>query len=130
MTLNAIILFIIFYTSLFSFRWYCNAVHSCNLYCRYKLKISKVTNLTCIIRTCEVFFKKKFNVYLFSRERQSESRLGAERQGDRICSRLQALSCQHRALHWARAHRRWDHELRWSQMLNQWATQVPLTCEF
>ena len=36
-----------------------------------------------------------FNVYLFEREKEREG--GAEREGDRIQSRFQALGCQHRA---------------------------------
>ena len=51
--------------------------------------------------------KKKFNVYLFlqDRERQSVSRGGAEKGKHRIQSRLQALSCQHRAQHRAGTHK-------------------------
>ena len=36
----------------------------------------------------------------------------------RIWSRLQALSCWHRAQCWARTHELWDHDLSWSQTLN------------
>ena len=59
-------------------------------------------------------------IYIWERQkqRQSTSRRGAEREGDRIWSRLQALSCQHRA--WCRAwtHKQWAHDLSRSQMLN------------
>ena len=60
------------------------------------------------------------NVYSFF-ERQSEcgSGAGAEREGDRIQSSLQALSCQHRAWCEAWIHELWDHDLSWSQMLNR-----------
>ena len=44
---------------------------------------------------------------------------GAEREGDRIWSRLQALSCQHRARCGAQTHELWDHDLGQSQTLNQ-----------
>ena len=46
-----------------------------------------------------------FNVY-FSFERESASEVGAEREGDRIQSRLQALRCQHRARWEAPTHHR------------------------
>ena len=39
------------------------------------------------------------------------SQRGAEREGDRIRSRLQALSCQHRARHRAQTHKPRDHDL-------------------
>ena len=44
---------------------------------------------------------------------------GRERERHRIQSRLQALSCQHRAWCRARTHEPWDHDLSWSRMLNQ-----------
>ena len=54
-------------------------------------------------------------------ERQTECKLGRgrERGRHRIWSRLQALSCQHRARHGARTHEPYDHDLSWSQMLNR-----------
>ena len=58
-----------------------------------------------------------FLIFVF--ERQSVSREGAERKGDRIRSRLQALSCQHRARHGARAHEPQDHDLSQSLLLNR-----------
>ena len=42
-----------------------------------------------------------------------------ERGGYRIQSRLQALSCQHRAQRGARSHELWDHDLSRSQTLNR-----------
>ena len=62
---------------------------------------------------------KIFFYCLFLRQRESMSREGAERGRHRIQSRLQALSCQHRAQHGAWTHRLWDHDLSWSQTLNQ-----------
>ena len=58
------------------------------------------------------------NVYLFLRE---GGRGEAERKTERhrICSRLQALSAQHRAQRVARTHEQWDHDLSPSQMLNR-----------
>ena len=51
------------------------------------------------------FFKR-----LFEGERQSVSRGGAERGAERIQSRLQALSCQHRVQCGARTHEPRDHD--------------------
>ena len=48
-------------------------------------------------------------LFIFERERQSMSKGGAERGRHRIQSRLQALSCQHRAWHRAQTHQPWDH---------------------
>ena len=64
---------------------------------------------------------KKFLMftYFWDRERQSVSRGGAEREGDRIRSRLQAPSCQHRAWRGAQTHGPRDHDLSWSQPLNR-----------
>ena len=51
---------------------------------------------------------------------------GAEREGDTVSeSRLQTLSCQHRAQHGARTHKLWDHDLSQSWHLTNWATQAP-----
>ena len=44
---------------------------------------------------------------------------GAEREGDRIQSRLQALSCQHRARRGAQTHRPQDRDLSRSWPLNR-----------
>ena len=54
------------------------------------------------------------------RERACKQRRSRERERGRhrIGSRLQALSCQHRARHGAQTHKRWDHDLSWSRKLN------------
>ena len=61
-------------------------------------------------------------IYFWEREREGErqnvSRVGAEREGDRIESRLQALSCQHRARCRTPTHEPWDHELSRSWTVN------------
>ena len=44
---------------------------------------------------------------------------GRERGRPRIRSRLQALSCQHRAWRGAQTHRLWDHDLSWSWLPNR-----------
>ena len=66
-------------------------------------------------------------MFIFERERERErerasahtQRRGREREGDRIWSRLQALSCQHRDRRGAQTHKLWDHDLSWSQTLNR-----------
>ena len=64
-----------------------------------------------------------FNICLFLRDRErqsmSEGRAERERVGHRIRSRLQALSCQHRARRGAQPHQRQDHNLSRSQTFNQ-----------
>ena len=69
------------------------------------------------------FFKKIFfNVYSFferERETECESGRGKERRRHRIRSRLQALSCRHRARRGTRTQEPWDHDLTWSRTLNQ-----------
>ena len=64
--------------------------------------------------------KKIFLTFIhFWRDRQSMSGKGAERGRHRIQSRLQALSCQHRARRGARTHELWDHDLSRSWTLNR-----------
>ena len=58
-------------------------------------------------------------IHFWEWERQSTSRGGAEREGDRIWSRLQALSCQHRAWCRAQTYGLRDHDLSWSRTLNR-----------
>ena len=59
-------------------------------------------------------------IYFWERDRQTEaSRGGAKRGRHGIQSRLQALSCQHRAQYWARTNKSRDHDLSQSLMLNQ-----------
>ena len=75
-------------------------------------------------------FKIFFNVYFWERERQSASRGGAEREGETVWSKLQALSCQHRAQHGAWTHKLWDHELSGSQEPNRLSHPgAPLTVQ-
>ena len=60
-------------------------------------------------------------ICVWERERQTECEQGRgrERGRHRIQSRLQPLSCQHRARRRAWTHEPWDHDLSWSQTLNQ-----------
>ena len=53
----------------------------------------------------------------FERERARAGEGQRERGSHRIGSRLQALSCQHRARLGARTHELWDHDLSWSWTL-------------
>ena len=67
-----------------------------------------------------LLFKQIFLIVRsFFRDRAWVGEGQRERGRHRIGSRLQALSCQHRARHGARAHKPWDHDLSWSWMLNQ-----------
>ena len=67
-----------------------------------------------------LFLKKIFNVYFEGeRDREWAGEGQRERGRRRIWSRLQALSCWHRAWRGARTQEPWDHDLSWSQMLNQ-----------
>ena len=52
------------------------------------------------------------------RQTECEQEMGREKGRHRIRSRLQALSCQHRARCRARTHELWDHDLSQSWMLN------------
>ena len=61
-------------------------------------------------------------------ERQHEWKRSRARGRHRIQSRVQALSCQHRARCEAWTHKPWDHDLSRSRTLNRLATQVPLSC--
>ena len=67
--------------------------------------------------SCFLFF---YNVYFWERERMRMrmSGGGVEREGDRIQSRLQALSHQHTAWCEAETHKPWDHDLSPSWLLN------------
>ena len=79
------------------------------------------SELCVVIVSC--IFKLFFNIHLFLRHSEREER--AEREGDRIRSGLQALSCQHRAWHGARAHELRYHDLSWSQRSTDWAPRAP-----
>ena len=83
-----------------------------------------VKKVSFVNSTLKIFFKCSFT---FERWRERVSGGGAEREGDVIQSRLQALSWQHRARLEARTHELWDHKLSWSQCLTSWATQAPLS---
>ena len=66
-----------------------------------------------------IHLKKFFNVYFWERGRQSMSAgRGRERAKHRIRSRLQTLSCEHRARCGSQTHRLQDHDLNQSRMLN------------
>ena len=67
------------------------------------------------------FFKNVRCFYLFLRQRETEHEQGRvrERGRHRIRSRLQALSCQHRAWCGAQTHGLWDHDLSGSRTLNR-----------
>ena len=64
-----------------------------------------------------MFYWEFFFVYLFLRE--CEQGWGRERRRHRLPSRLQALSCQHRARQRAGTHRLPDHDLSGSQTLDR-----------
>ena len=88
-------------------------------------------SLSCIW-FCFVLFLS-FLMFIFERERETETEhkqgRGRERGRHRIWSRLQALSCQHRAPHRARTHKLQDHDLSWSWMPNQLSHPgTPLSC--
>ena len=61
---------------------------------------------------------KNFFIYFWERETEREQGRSRERRRHRIQSRLQALSCQHRAQLGAQTHKLWDHDLTCSRMLN------------
>ena len=65
------------------------------------------------------FFFNFFLMFIYLWETEWEWGRGREREGDRIWSRLQTLSCQHRARHGTQTHELWDHDLSQSRMLNQ-----------
>ena len=68
-------------------------------------------------------------MFIYFWERQSKQGRGRERGRHRIQSRLQALSCQHRAWWGARTRQLRAHDLSQSWMLN-WAPWVPLCIQF
>ena len=73
-------------------------------------------------------FKNFFQVYFiyFERERESTSRGGAERAGERIPSRVFSVSVEPNA--GLDPIELWDHDLSWNQeldILTDWATRVP-----
>ena len=78
------------------------------------------------------FFNFLFNLYLFLREKETEREQGRnrERRRHRIRSRLQVLSCQHRARHGARTHELRDHDLSRSRTLNRLSHPGALTIFF
>ena len=60
-----------------------------------------------------------FLMFIFENERERDRVRMGRGWEDRIRSRLQALSCQHRAWHGAWTHGLWDHDLSWSETLNR-----------
>ena len=76
------------------------------------------------------FFKNIFKcLFIFwehERETECEQGRGRERWRHKIQSRLQALSCQHRAPHGARTHEPWHHDPSRSQTLNWLSWQALL----
>ena len=66
-----------------------------------------------IIKITVSIFSKFFKMFIFDRERETEHEWGRgrERGRHRIGSRLQALSCQHRARPRAQTHKPRDHDL-------------------
>ena len=58
-------------------------------------------------------------IYFWERETECEQGRDRERGRHRIRSRLQTLSCQHRAWHGAGTHKPRDHDLSWSQTLSR-----------
>ena len=71
-----------------------------------------------------------FYVYFWETETEHKQGRGRERERYRIRSRLQAVSCQHRAQRGAWTHVPWDCDLNWNQTLNRLSHQAPLkvTC--
>ena len=64
-----------------------------------------------------IFF---LNVYLFLRERKTEYEQGGEKEKEtQNLKQAPSLSCQPRAQRGARTSEPWDHDLSWSQTLNQ-----------
>ena len=82
-----------------------------------------------MIQADNFFFFNVF-VYFWQREREHEWGRGRERMRHRIRSRLQALSCQHRARWGAQTHKPWDHDLSRGWMLNQLSHPGALHFEF
>ena len=71
------------------------------------------------------FFIFLMFIYFWERETEHKQGRGRETGRHRIQSRLQALSCLHRAPCGARTHELWDHDLSQSLTLNDWVTRAP-----
>ena len=65
-----------------------------------------------------LYLKRYFLMFIFWERGRLQAGKGRERGRDRIGSRLQALSCQHRASHGAWTHEPWDQDLSRSWRLN------------
>ena len=65
-----------------------------------------------------LFMNKFFLIYFCERDTKHEHGKGRKRRRHRIQSRLQALSCRHKARHRAETHELGDHDLSQSQTLN------------
>ena len=100
------------------------SVHYPSTYPSINFYTTSPQNEWCWLTSVVCFFK-----YLFIFEREGDRAwVGRDREKGRhrIWSRLQALSCQHRARRWA-----WTHDCEiiiWAEVryLTNWATQVPL----
>ena len=90
-------------------KWWITKIYFWNHY--YTL----LTNLNANLKKCLCWFVS------WERERvqAGSGGGGAEKEGDRIWSRIQDLRCQHRAQWGAWTEEPWDHDLSRSQMLNQ-----------
>ena len=93
----------------------------------YQKRFHFFFNLILYLIMYNIFIVLFFSSFLFlmciyfwerAHKRECERGRGRERGRHRIGSRLQALSCQHRARCRAHTHKPWDHDLSRSQMLN------------
>ena len=66
-------------------------------------------------------------IYFWERGRETEHKWGrgTEREGDQNPKQVLGSELSAQSLMGARTHQPWDHDLRWSRMLN-WATQASL----
>ena len=88
----------------------------------------RVYMYVCVCVFINSFIHSFIHSFIYERERQTDRQTN-QRGRHRIWSRLQALSCQHRAQCRARTHEPWHHDLSQSRTLNLLshlgATQVP-----
>ena len=93
----------------------------------YLLAICMSSFEKCLIQVLCPFKKNFLNIYLFLRQTMTECEwvMSTERGRHRIWSRIQALSCQHRAQLGPQTPKLLDHDLSWSQTLNGLSHQAP-----